>query len=229
MKSGVKLNEYYSFIEMSIYEQYSLTRKKKAMPKKFERNKDSKITGLMENFLLLVEKKGFSAVKIIDIADRTGVSVGTVYRYFPEGKASMLRFILEGHFSEIADLGTFRDMDESNVDAALESMITRHIEAHRRRLPAHIAINQAILMNRELLTEYNTQLTDLFADLAPRIRAANAMLSAVPPEVFFERLLLIFDIMEAVIHRHLFIRNIKATDEELVDFLKGVIRDQVLR
>ncbi len=197
--------------------------------KKFVRNKEEKIEEIVHQFLDLINEMGFTHIKMLDIANRTHISVGTIYRYFPNGKISILQFLLEEKFYDITDFSGFAQMDNANLDIILERMIYQHLHSHYNEISYHIAINQAILSNKEFQTNYNKHTSLMMQKVSKTIQNSNEYLKRIPENVFLTNMLLIFNTLESFIHRHLFIRPIFPTDEELVHFLKKIILDLVLK
>ena len=58
--------------------------------KRITRDKEAKIKAITEATVLLIETKGYEKVTIRDIAESAGVSVGLIYKYFPQGKFDIL-------------------------------------------------------------------------------------------------------------------------------------------
>ena len=50
-----------------------------------KRNKEVKIIFIQDATCMLIETKGYEKVTIRDIAEAAGVSIGLIYKYFPEG------------------------------------------------------------------------------------------------------------------------------------------------
>ena len=58
-----------------------------------KRNKEVKIIFNQDATCMLIETKGYEKVTIRDIAEAAGVSIGLIYKYFPEGKFDILKEI----------------------------------------------------------------------------------------------------------------------------------------
>ena len=58
--------------------------------KKFSRNKQAKIEKIYDAFFRLVSERGYGKTSTNHVAEEAGVSIGTVYRYFPDGKDDIL-------------------------------------------------------------------------------------------------------------------------------------------
>lgn len=87
----------------------------------------------------------------------------------------------------------------------------------------HIAVNQAILSNKELFKDYGNNINQLFENIAKEMQETNDFFKIVPRNSFINVLLAVFNTLEAFVHRHLFITPLFSTDDELVQFLKKVL------
>lgn len=191
--------------------------------KKFSRNKQEKINSIYTTFYRLLNEIGYDKVTTNLIADVSNVSIGTVYRYFPDGKSSIMKGTLEHTSNKIFDIDDFNSMNEGNLPEMVELMIRKHLKVHRENYQYHIAVNQAILSNKELFKDYGENVNKLFETIAEEIQGTNDLFKKVPRNFLIPILLLIFNTLEAYVHRHLFITQIFPTDEDLVQFLKKVL------
>ncbi|MBN1217272.1 MAG: TetR/AcrR family transcriptional regulator [Candidatus Lokiarchaeota archaeon] len=199
------------------------------MQKKFNRNKSEKVRKIIECFFNLLNDKGYDKLTTNLIASKTGISIGTIYRYFPKGKISILKKILENKFHSILDLEGFKNLNETNFENVLKNMIRKHISSHYLELSYHNALNQAILSDKSFSQEYNSKIFNLFKINGTKIQNSNKMLKKISPVKFLTDLLLIFNTLEAYTHRHIFVMPIFSKDEELVEFLKNVIISEILK
>ncbi len=192
-------------------------------PKKFSRNKQEKINSIYTTFYELLNQIGFDKITTNLIAEITNVSIGTIYRYFPDGKSSIMKGTLEHTSDRIFDIEDFNSMNESNLPEVVEHIIRKHLRVHRENYHYHLAVNQAILSNKELFKDYGDTINQLFENIAKEIRESNNFFQNVPIKSLIFTLLVVFNTLEALIHHHLFITPIFPTDEELVHFLKKML------
>jgi AcrR family transcriptional regulator len=54
--------------------------------KKYVRDKEAKVDGILASTKRLIEDEGYENVTVRDISREAGVSIGLIYKYFPEGK-----------------------------------------------------------------------------------------------------------------------------------------------
>ncbi|MFX1284535.1 MAG: TetR/AcrR family transcriptional regulator [Promethearchaeota archaeon] len=192
-------------------------------PKKFTRNKQEKINSIYKTFYELLNQKGYDKITTNLIAENSDVSIGTIYRYFPDGKSSIVKGTLEHTGDIIFDIGDFNSMNERNLPEMLEHVIRKHLRVHRENYQYHLAVNQAILSNKDLFRDYSDNISQLFENIATKIRERNDFFQNVPINFLINTLLVVFNTLEAFMHRHLFITPIFPTDEELILFLKKIV------
>ena len=58
--------------------------------KKFTRDKKGKIKKIIDITLDLIAEKGYDNISTNQIAAASNISIGTIYRYFPEGKSEIV-------------------------------------------------------------------------------------------------------------------------------------------
>ncbi len=119
-------------------------------------------------------------------------------------------------------------MESGTLESSLEAMIRRHIRSHREMLPVHLAVARAILDDPDLLSEYNKGLDALLRETAAAARASSPFLLGVPEDQFSENVMKIHSLLEAIVHRHIFVRPVLPDDESLVRFLTKVIMSEIL-
>ena len=191
--------------------------------KKPLRNKEEKIKLIFQTFIDLVNKYGYSNVSTRHIAKKAQISVGTIYRYFPKGMPSIASGFYNFTIDKILDLNQLAEIEEDNPIKLFKIIIKNHLNSHRENLELYKAFDQARMSNKELFNDYGYNITELFKSIAEEIQEANSFFKSVPQSYLIDRLVRIFNILEAFIHRHLFITPIFPSDEELIDFLSQVL------
>jgi AcrR family transcriptional regulator len=176
------------------------------MSKRFERDKDEKIRKIYETFAELVNAVGYEKVTTSRIAEKAGISVGIVYHYFPEGKPAIAAGLYEKNFMRVMNLDAFVSRDPDK----LEAQIRDHLRIHRENIELYRAFDHAILTNRDLFQNLKKERRELSES---RIEEKGLSDDAV------EACLTAYNVIDAVIHRHLFVDPISETDEELIEFL----------
>jgi AcrR family transcriptional regulator len=191
--------------------------------KKFSRNKQEKINSIYDTFYRLLNEIGYDKITTNLIAEVSNVSIGTIYRYFPGGKSSIIKGTLEHTSDKIFDIDDFNSMNERNLPEILEHIIHKHLRVHRENYQYHLAVNQAVLSNKELFKDYGDNINQLMEIITQEIQETNDFFKTVSKNSLKNTLVVVFNTLEALIDRHLFITPIFPADEELVQFLKEIL------
>lgn len=183
------------------------------MPKRFERDKDEKIRKIYDTFAELVNAVGYEKVTTSRIAGEAGISVGIVYHYFPEGKPAIAAGLYERNFMKVMNLEAFDGMDPGR----LEAQIRDHLGIHRGNIELYRAFDHAILTNRDLFQNLKRERREMIETRMEQLGGHGASDERI------EAYLTAYNVVDAVIHRHLFVDPVFQTDEELVTFLTKLI------
>jgi AcrR family transcriptional regulator len=178
------------------------------------RDREEKINLIYEAFSRIVELEGYEKVTTRKIAEEAGISVGIIYRYFPEGKPAIAAGFYEAAFRAVMEPAAV--LSGSTED--LEREIRLHLENHRRYEAIYRAFDQAMLEKHDLFQGLKRNRTEL---IESRIRALpiETTLNMAPFNVLVERYLKVYGLVDALVHRHLFAVPYAKSDEELVRVL----------
>lgn len=121
---------------------------------------------------------GYESATTGAIAERAGVSIGTLYQYFPN-KESLLASVIKGHFKEVlaiveSALHTHRD---SPLDVLLLAIIRSSLDAHRLQPELHKVLIEQIprvglyVQALELSEQLSSLLSEHLAKHCPRMPA----------------------------------------------------------
>lgn len=91
---------------------------------------------------VLVER-GYAATNTNAVAERAGVSVGSLYQYFPN-KDALILALRTRHSAQMESViqRSFEGVTADNLDEALSSVIHTVVEAHRVEADLHLALDQ---------------------------------------------------------------------------------------
>lgn len=198
--------------------------------KKIVRNKDEKIKEIFQTFLNLINKQGYDKITTRKIAEGSNLSIGTIYRYFPQGKASILSEFLIQEKDKIFNYDSILKNKQLNLPDFLKSYVTSHLQTHREYYEIHKAFDQALLSNKELFNTFDLTVTNIFKEIAKKIKDFDVF-QTISEEELVENIATLYNLMDGIIHRHLFIMELFETDEELIEFLLKlvlfVIKDRI--
>ena len=198
---------------------------------RYVRDKEGKINLILETFEELVNRDGYDKLSTRHIAKAAGISVGTIYHYFPGGKHSIAMGFLERLTQGIFDPSLFMAAkDEMSIKTLYTDFTSRHLASHRENLEIHRALDQAILADKAV-REHNSEVIMMnLRSAAEELMKRGLYREASAPNVA-GRFLRNFKLIEAVVHRHLLVEPLFESDEELVDFLSKILlllhRDEV--
>lgn len=192
--------------------------KKEKVPK-FKRDKEEKKEKIIEAFYKLVQRKGYGNITTNDVADVAGVSVGTVYRYFPQGKPSIIKNSFSKTSEQFVDKDAFSQISQENLREVISKHLQESIKSHRENIKSHIAMEVAILSNRELFQDLQGIIREFFSEIVQELQEKSPYFKQIPYQELLESMLFMNNLFEAFIHRHIFFSPIYKSDEELVDFL----------
>ncbi len=191
--------------------------------KKFIRNKEEKIEIIYETFLNLLKDKGYNNLSTNHIAEIAPISLGTIYRYFPEGKAAIIKGYFEHIKEKIIDEEFFELASENDLSKLFKLIISKHLKVYRNNLEAFLAYEQALLSNKELFKNHRISVYEFAKETVKKLREGNEAYRNLPEERFIESFLLIYNLIEAITHRHLAIIPMFKSDDEIIKFLTKLV------
>ena len=191
--------------------------------KKRTRNTQEKIDLIYKTFFDLVLEKGYTNTTTNHIAETAQISIGTVYRYFPNGKSDIIINYFERAKNIIFDVQDFSRIKENNLVEVFENFIRRNLKNHKENLGYHMAFHNAIMSDKELLEKYKTNIIRICTELARELRSSNHLLKTIPENRLIKVFVLIFNLIQANIFHHLFINKIFDDDDYFINFLSNLV------
>jgi AcrR family transcriptional regulator len=175
----------------------------------FQRNKDQKITDIQEAFTELINTIGYEKTTIRQIASRADISVGIIYRYFPQGKPSIAAALYEKNLR--ANISHFAIEPDKEI---LDKILRNHLKSHNENKAMYKAFDQAILSNQDVFESAKKDRKTLLKEYVRE--------NKIPGENV-DRWLTSYNVIDAIIHRHLFINNVCENDEKLIQLLFKIV------
>ncbi len=115
------------------------------------RDKEAKIDAIIEATRELIVSAGYDKVTIRDIAEKADVSVGLIYKYFPEGKFDIL---IKGFGAQNIDglmmIGRQEDIDYDDFPGYIRDIIVHWQEIMEANKPLIKALTIAALTEGEM-------------------------------------------------------------------------------
>jgi AcrR family transcriptional regulator len=182
----------------------------------------------------MFKQVGYAGLNVNEIAHEAGVSIGTLYYHFPEGKVSILMEIrrqMADHygrnFAERLDLE--RIQEASSFDEGLEWLLETLIGIHREERLVLAAMDSQVLSN---LASYDhvaesVVVGDLMEfDARPVVRVIGALLSRHPEEglTLDGRAARVNKVVDILIHRFVYVESMFGSEREFIDMMIKIVR-----
>ncbi len=124
-----------------------MARRPQTNPRKTASQKRSRLTvdALVEATARVLTKEGYDRASTNKIAAMAGVSIGSLYQYFPS-KEALVAAVIERHTQELSRVvrDTFLKVASRPIDIAVRELITAAIEAHRVDPRLHRVLDEQI-------------------------------------------------------------------------------------
>jgi AcrR family transcriptional regulator len=182
----------------------------------------------------MFRRVGYANLNVNEIAHEAGVSIGTLYYHFPEGKTSILMEIrgqiadrYEKKFAERLD--SERLQETASLDEGLELLLDNLIDIHREERLVLAAIESEVLSN---LTSYD--------QVAESVSVENLMESDARSVIGILETLLerhpekgltlvgkeakINKVIDVLIHRFVYVESMFGSEREFLDMMIKIVR-----
>lgn len=111
-----------------------MARKPLTKPRKHASQERSRATvdALVEATARILVKEGFDKASTNRIAEQAGVSVGSLYQYFPS-KEALVAAVIERHTRQTMELvqGTLAEVEQLPMEQAVRKLVAMAVDAHR--------------------------------------------------------------------------------------------------
>jgi len=175
------------------------------------------VAAILEGAAQVLEAGGLAAFTTNAVAERAGVSIGTLYQYFANKNALLLALAQQEMEGTLAEVGrALRGESDPSMEGRVRAMVRAVINAFRGRARARKAVVQAILAQGSGI--------ELMAPVAAFIAAAGAEVGSGPlavlpalsrEQVFVMSRATLGAIRAAVLEEQPFLRS-RAFEEEIV-------------
>ncbi|MFW9843398.1 MAG: TetR/AcrR family transcriptional regulator [Candidatus Thorarchaeota archaeon] len=193
-----------------------------AKPKKFTRDKESKINSILKATVDLIEEKGYSSFTVDDIPKRASLSIGTVYRYFPNGKSDILHEIITRNNRVLMEMINLRDSHEGSFYDFWRHVIDSYLRGHREAKFSLTAIEYSLGGDTQFTNILRPILMDFFQKLVSIVSEFGTF-SALSQKELYSRVAMAFGVAGLFVKSHVRSSLFKS-DEKLVDYLIEVSR-----
>lgn len=191
--------------------------------KKRTRNIKEKIDLIYKTFFDLVLKKGYNKTNTNLVAETAQISIGTVYRYFPNGKSDIILNYFENSKDIVFNIEDFEKIREPNFVIPFERFIRNNLENQKKNPGYHIAFRQAIMSDRELLGKYKNKIAKINTEIVRKLRASSPIFRAYSEQRLIKGFGFIFNLIQANIFHHLYIMKVFDDEEYFIKFLSNLV------
>ena len=189
--------------------------------KKFSRDKEGKIKKIIETTLDLIAKKGYDKISTNHIATASNISIGTIYRYFPEGKSAIVISAAEIMLSKLPLKDLAISIDAEDFKDFINKLIRFYITYHRENIMLMKATDKATLSSRIVRDEINIFIEKILHHTLNLLHRFPA-LRDYSDQVLEQKFILILKTIDGVIHSHLFHSPFFDDDDELLTYLTNL-------
>lgn len=191
--------------------------------RKTRRNRQEKIDLIYKTFFNLVLELGYDRTSTNHVAKEAQISIGTIYRYFPNGKTDIILKYFENTKDIILNMDSFMGFSEKTMLEVFKTFISSDIENQRSNLGYRIAFNHAIQANKKLLEAYQDKIISICEGMVHKLQTSNELFKLIPTERLIKRFVFIYNFISANIYHHLVIMKLFDTDEELIKYLSTLL------
>lgn len=138
--------------------------------KKFRRNKASKIEKIVHAMADLISERGYEGFSVNDIPEKAELSIGTVYRYFPHGKADILKELMQRNIDVYLQLADFSNVTEGIFVQSLRNFIQSYIIIHREDMILGVAMRTTSSASPELARDLQPIIVSFYQTITEQIK-----------------------------------------------------------
>jgi len=191
--------------------------------RKITRNKEEKINLIYDTFFKLIVEKGYHKTSTNKIAKSAQISIGTIYHYFPNGKLDILMKYFEKSKDMTLNIDDFKSFGNGNISEIFTQFISRDIENQRKNLGFRLALRHAILSEKRVYNAFQNKVLEICKDMAKNLRLTTMIFKKIPEKRLIQRFVFIYNLIESIIHHHIFIMSLFDNDDDLVIYLSNLI------
>jgi AcrR family transcriptional regulator len=182
----------------------------------------------------MFRRVGYASLNVNEIAHEAGVSIGTLYYHFPEGKISILmevRSQIADHyvkrFAERLDAELLRGT--VSLNEGLELLFETLIEIHREERLVLAAMESEVLSNLAAYDRVAESIAveDMMkSDAGPVTRVLETLLERHPEEGFslIGREARVNKVIDVLMHRFVYAESTFGSEPEFIDMMTKIVR-----
>lgn len=174
---------------------------------------------------------GYGGLNVNQVAEKAGVSIGTLYYHFPDGKVSILMAMREQiaaryHETFVERLGEGFIEEVSSFNEGLDRLFDVLIDVHRENRLVLAAIESEVWGNLGLydsLAEGIDVVSLMVQDAEPVLGVLSALFDRYPVEgLTLGDGVHVFKVIDMLIHRYVYLESTFGTREEFKRLVKKI-------
>jgi AcrR family transcriptional regulator len=195
-------------------------------PKKFIRNRDEKVRKIIATTFQLIAEKDYDNLTTNHIAKASNISIGTIYRYFPEGKSSIVLAVAEDMYQKLPLGEIIHQMEIKNLHEVIITLLRFYVKYHRDNFKLIKATEKASLSSSIVRDEIDSFTNQIINNIMA-VSEQFADFAKFSLEELQHKIIIIIKSADSIIHRHLLISPIFESDDELINFLVDIVEKLV--
>jgi AcrR family transcriptional regulator len=182
----------------------------------------------------MFKQVGYADLNVNDIAHGAGVSIGTLYYHFPDGKKSILMEIrsrMFDHYEKLfaERLDPERLQEVASLNEGLELLFETLIDIHRGERLVLAAMEAEMLSNLASYTEVadSIEMQDLMeSDARPVMEVLETLLGRFPGEglALDGRGAMVNKVIDVLVHRFVYVESMFGSEREFIEMMIRIVR-----
>ena len=190
--------------------------------KKFIRDKESKIDAIIRATIDLIDERGYSSFSVNDIPSKAGLSIGTIYRYFPHGKKDILKEILKRNTKKMIDIRILDEINDSNFNRIWSKIVSEYVRGHREKRFTLSEIGLTYKTDEEFTQDLRPIIIEFYQKFANRFRNLK-MFNDVTDYELLVKIAMAFGIMGTFTKSQMK-QSFFESDDRLIEYLNAISR-----
>jgi AcrR family transcriptional regulator len=176
---------------------------------------------IIQTSIRMIQEKDYNKITTNHIARKSGVSIGTLYYHFENGKPDIIKEIVKQGYAEFLDEINLRNLTLEKLPGFLKNFLKRYLKQHEQNKAFLVAVEMAFLSNRKIFQDYEYIQSEL--KLIPLISNVLKQLEYPDKENLDDVSKFLLYSIDSIIHRHVICEDLLIGEEELIRYLSEMI------
>ncbi len=182
----------------------------------------------------MFRRVGYADLNVNEIAHGAGVSIGTLYYHFPDGKKSILMEIrshIFDHYKKVfvERLDTTRLQEATSLNEGLELLFGTLIDVHRGERLVLAAMEAEVLSNLTSYTEVAESIAVqklMESDARPVMGVLESLLGRFPGEglTLDGGGTMVNKVIDVLVHRFVYVESMFGSEREFIEMMIRIVR-----